>query len=115
MSLETRGAAAKRGNRALAHVVGIERGEQGQATALLLWRRFRRGHRGGRRTDRAVGAATDLARPGLPGGRAAPLQARPALTWLGSARAHASPPPGLRRRRGACRAFQPRPAWYGRG
>src|SRR2546423_3883902 len=62
MSLETLGAATKRGNRALAHVVGIERGDQGQATALLLWRRFRSGLGGGRRADGAARAATDLAR-----------------------------------------------------
>src|SRR2546423_15291923 len=62
MPLETLGAATKRGNRALAHVVGVERGDQGQATALLLWRRFRSGLGGGRRADRAAGAASDLPR-----------------------------------------------------
>src|SRR3954454_4071330 len=62
MSLETLGAATERGNRAFAHVVGVERGDQGQATALLLWRRFRSGLGGGRRAESAAGAATDLAR-----------------------------------------------------
>src|SRR3954451_11155021 len=62
MSLQTLGAATERGYRAFAHVVSVERGDQGQATALLLWRRFRSGLGGGRRTDRAAGAATDLAR-----------------------------------------------------
>src|SRR4051812_49514212 len=62
MSLQTLGAATERGNRAFAHVVGVERGDQGQATALLLWRRFRSGLGGGRRADGAAGAPTDLAR-----------------------------------------------------
>src|SRR3954452_8068538 len=62
MSLETLSAATERGNRALAHVVGVERGDQGQATALLLWRRFRGGLGGGRRADGAAWAAADLAR-----------------------------------------------------
>src|SRR4051812_12230386 len=62
MSLQTLGAATERGYRAFAHVVSVERGDQGQATALLLWRRFRSGLGGGRRADGAAGAATDLAR-----------------------------------------------------
>src|SRR6266404_3246280 len=62
MPLQALGAAAERGDRAFAHVIGIERGDKGQAAALLL----RRGLGGGlwrrRRTERAAGAATDLAR-----------------------------------------------------
>ena len=62
MSLQALGAAAERSDRALAHVVGIERGDQREAAALLLRRRFGRGLGGGRGTDDAAGAATDLAR-----------------------------------------------------
>src|SRR6476620_3300300 len=62
MSLQALGAAAERSDRSLAHVIGIERSDQRQASALLLrrglggrlWRR--------RGTDRAARAATDLAR-----------------------------------------------------
>src|SRR5260370_36295225 len=62
MPLQALGTAAERGDRALAHVIGIERGDQRQASALLL----RRGLGGGlwrcRGTDGAAGATTDLAR-----------------------------------------------------
>ena len=62
MPLQALGAAAERSDRAFAHVIGIERGDQRQASALLLrrglggrlWRR--------RGTESAAGAATDLAR-----------------------------------------------------
>src|SRR6185437_9971381 len=62
MSLEALGAAAERRDRALAHVVGIERGDDRQPAALLLRRRLGRrlGSRGG--AGNAAGAATDLAR-----------------------------------------------------
>ena len=62
MALQALGAAAERGDRALAHVVGVERGDQRQAAALLL----RRGLCGGlgrlRGTGDAAGATADLAR-----------------------------------------------------
>ncbi len=62
MSLQALGAAAERCDRALAHVIGIERGHQGQASALL--RRCRLGGRlrGDHRAGSAAGAAADLAR-----------------------------------------------------
>ena len=62
MSLQALGAAAERRDRALAHVVGIERGDQRQASALLRRRRLGGGLGGSRRADNAAGAATDLAR-----------------------------------------------------
>ena len=62
MSLQALGAAAERGDRTLAHVVGIERGDQRQAAALLLRRRLGGGLGRRHRTDDAAGAAADLAR-----------------------------------------------------
>src|SRR3954453_12652689 len=62
MCLKSLGVKNKRSYGKFAHVVSVERGDQGQATALLLWRRFRSGLGGGRRADGAAGAATDLAR-----------------------------------------------------
>ena len=54
------------------------------------------------------------ARPALPrGGRGGPLQRAP--PWRRPARAHAFRLRAHRRRRGACRAFRPRPAWSGHG
>ena len=62
MALEALGAAAERGDRALAHVVGGERGDDGQAAALLLRTRLVRGLRRRRRTRSAAGTTADLAR-----------------------------------------------------
>ena len=55
----------------------------------------------------AAGAAAD--------GRAAPWPARRAQPWRRPARARALRLRAPRRRRGACRAFRPPPAWSGRG
>jgi hypothetical protein len=62
MSLQALGAAAERRDRALAHVIGIERGDQRQATALLRRRRLGGGLGRNRGADNAARAATDLAR-----------------------------------------------------
>jgi len=62
MSLEALGAAAERCDRALAHVVGVERGDQRQASALLLRRRLGRGFWRSRGAHSAAGAAANLAR-----------------------------------------------------
>src|SRR6266851_3600635 len=60
--LQALGAAAERRDRALAHVVGIKGGDQGQAPALLRRRRLRGRLRGSRGANDAAGAAPDLAR-----------------------------------------------------
>ena len=64
MSLQALGAAAERGDRALAHVVGVERGDQRQAAALLLRRRLGGGlgrlRRGERRRRGRGGSGADL-------------------------------------------------------
>src|ERR1700740_3121987 len=62
MPLRALGAAAERGDRALAHVVGVERGDERQPAALLLRRRLVGGLGGCGRTCRAAVTATDLAR-----------------------------------------------------
>ena len=62
MALQALGAAAERGDRALAHVVGIQRGNQRQAAALFGGRGLGGGLRSRDRTGDAAGAATDLAR-----------------------------------------------------
>ena len=62
MALQALGAAAERGDRALAHVVGVERGDQRQAAALLRRRRLGGGLRRRRGADNAAGATADLAR-----------------------------------------------------
>ena len=62
MALEALGAAAERGDRTLAHVVGAERGHQRQAAALLLRRRLGGGLRCHDRAGDAAGATADLAR-----------------------------------------------------
>ena len=91
MALQALGAAAERGDRALAHVVGSERGDDGQAAALLLRTGLVRGlgrqdRRGRRRRDRA-GSGADLhphrwLSAATPGARAA---------GIGGARASWSP------------------------
>ncbi len=62
MALQALGAAAERGDRALTHVVGVERGDQRQAATLLLRRGL--GGRLGRHhgTRGATGPTADLAR-----------------------------------------------------
>src|SRR5438046_2365678 len=62
MALQALGAAAERGNRPLAHFVGIERSGQGEAAALLLRAGLVGGLRRGCRADCAAGTAADLAR-----------------------------------------------------
>ena len=56
------GAAAERGDRTLAHVVGIERRDQRQAATILLRAGFCGCFRGHHGAHGAAGAATDLAR-----------------------------------------------------
>ena len=62
MALQPLGAAAERGDRALAHFVGGERGDEGQAAALLLRPGRCVGLRARRRGARRRRAAADLAR-----------------------------------------------------
>ena len=62
MSLQALGAAAERRDRALAHVIGVERGDQRQAAALLCRRGLGGGLGGSGGADDAAGAAADLAR-----------------------------------------------------
>ena len=62
MALQALGAAAERGDRALAHVIGVERGDQRQAAALLLRRRLGGGFGGRHGAGNAAGATADLAR-----------------------------------------------------
>ena len=62
VALEALGAAAERGDRTLAHVVGGQRRDQRQAAALLLRRRLGGGLRRYGGADGAARTATDLAR-----------------------------------------------------
>ena len=62
MPLQALGAAAERRDRALAHVIGIERGDQRQAAALLRRRRLGGGFRRCGGANGAAGAAADLPR-----------------------------------------------------
>ena len=62
MALQALGAAAERGDRTLAHVVGIERGDQRQTAAFLLRAGFVGRSWGHHRARGAAGAAADLAR-----------------------------------------------------
>ena len=60
MPLQALGAAPERGDRALAHVIGIEGGNQRQASALLLRRRLGGGFRCSGGTQSASGASANL-------------------------------------------------------
>ena len=62
MALQALGAAAERGDRTLAHVVGGERGDQRQAATLLLRRGLGGGLGSHHGTGNAAGAPADLAR-----------------------------------------------------
>src|SRR5260370_11279864 len=62
MALQALGAAAERCDRALAHVIGIQRRDQCQAPALLLRRRLCGRLGGSRGADDAAGAGTNRAR-----------------------------------------------------
>ena len=62
VALQALGAAAERGDRALAHLVGVERGDDGQAAALLLRCRLVGGLRRDDGAHRAAGAAANLTR-----------------------------------------------------
>ena len=62
MPLQALGAAAERCDRALAHIIGVERGDQRQASALLRRRRLGGGFRRYGGANGAAGAAADLPR-----------------------------------------------------
>ena len=108
VSLQALGAAAERGDRTLAHVVGVERGDQRQAAAFLLRARLVGGlggrRRGAWRRRGRGGSGADLhprrnrrrQRPGR--ARAAPQQ--PDGLPAGRAAAGGSRSSGRRRRRG---------------